>query len=70
MKEIRIKLSDETYYALKEFEDQMNYWHESGEQKVTINQVLKQFCEDLTCTPGSGSDERLYASNWFGRHIW
>ena len=69
MKEIRVKVSEETYKAFKSWMDDLNE-DKSKEDHLTINRVLTAFCEDITATPGAGSDERMYADQWFDRHMW
>jgi hypothetical protein len=37
--------------------------------KITPEQLVDAFLRDLTATPGSGSDERMMADQWFERHL-
>ena len=69
MKEIRVKVTEETLEALKSWMDYLNE-DKPKEEHLTINRVLTAFCEDVTATPGSGSDERMSADRWFDRHMW
>lgn len=69
MREIRVKVSDETYNEFKAWLESRNEGQPKDEH-LTMNYILKVFCEDLTGTPGWGSDERDYADQWFDRHGW
>lgn len=58
MKEIRIKVKESSLVELQDLEK----WY-----GVNFRDIIRDFIEDLTGTPGNGSDERMYAKQWFSR---
>ena len=69
MKEIRVKVTEKTFEAFKSWMNDLNEDRPKVDH-LTMNRVLTAFCEDITATPGAGSDERMYADQWFDRHMW
>ena len=55
-----IKLTDETRNELKSL---------CKEIGITPPELVHAFLEDLTGTPGCGSDERDRARDWLNRHL-
>jgi len=57
---LKVKLSLETAEALNVL---------CRDYEITPEELVRVLLEDLTSTPGSGSDERMRADQWFERHL-
>ena len=58
MKRLSIHIDEEEYQALKELAE---------DRKVTVSDVLANYIRDLTGVNSNGSDERMYAQQYFAR---
>jgi len=58
MKRLNVDIDDQVYEALKEIAEDRN---------VTVAQILGNYANDLTGINSNGSDERLFARQYFER---
>ena len=58
MKRLNVDIDDEVYEARKALAEEKN---------VTVAQILGNYANDLTGIHSNGSDERMYAEQYFNR---
>lgn len=58
MKRLNVDIGEEEYQLLKEF---------ASEHNVTVSEILGNYVQDLIQFNSNGSDERMYATQYFER---